>query len=296
MGAKSSSQRGVARRLASLCQKNSLLFSSSQAPASSGSQRQEKATSLPPQSTSFSPSAAGSDSTRHIPAQRHCSGPGLSSQCLHTTCCQSAAVAPNIAFKIKRKAKARREDEQPSSCSTASVPGPQHRTGGCSSPMPAGSLPLQSRSGIQKQKRLSICTSSGELSSCSRHSTHLGAGRAAVPSLLKQSAAEAMLEKEHNSCKNRSCLGKCCCQQRHRQNQDKKLLPPGRGGKSRGCTTHCAPWASLRRGGDISPTNPRASRRFFPSQTGSRSLAFLFCFFSLPFLSWFAFPSKEANP
>ena len=34
LGAKSSSQRGVARRLASLCQKNSLLFSSSQPPAS----------------------------------------------------------------------------------------------------------------------------------------------------------------------------------------------------------------------------------------------------------------------
>lgn len=118
-----------------------------------------------------------------------------------------------------------------------SLPGPRHRRRGRGSPRACWlAALLSSRLRIQKQKRLFSCYFSGELLSCSLSSTHLRAGMAAVPFLFKQSVVEAILEKERNSCKNNFCLGKCCCQQRHKENWEQKLLPPGRGGSSKGCS------------------------------------------------------------
>lgn len=55
LGAKSSSRRGVARRLASLCQRNSLLFSSSQHPASLWQPKAEKSNLIPTPNHLFFP-------------------------------------------------------------------------------------------------------------------------------------------------------------------------------------------------------------------------------------------------
>lgn len=165
----------------------------------------------------FPPSFAGFNSTRHIATHRFYSGPGLSPHCLHTTGLQFVALGPEIVFKIKKKAKAQRENKQPSSRAERAVQ--QSQPAQSSAPCWGTHSPhacwltalLYSRLGIQKQKRLFICYFSGELLSCSPSSTHLRAGMAAIRFLFKQSAVEAILEKEHNSCENNFCLGKCCC-------------------------------------------------------------------------------------
>lgn len=160
-----------------------LLFSSSQTPAYLWQPRQERVTLFQPKASIFSPSPAGFISIRHTPAHRCCSGPGLSPHCLHTTAPQFAALARNGALKIKRKARHGGRRSKPAlNVSKPSQPAQSSALYWRTQLPPPCWLTalLQSRSVIQKQKRLFICCSSGDLLSCSLSSSHLRAGMAAI--------------------------------------------------------------------------------------------------------------------